>query len=842
MTLIPKQSIQGAGGKGGGGGGGHESDDSIFSRAIIDLVEVYSEGEVDGLTNGGKSLYVDNTPVIAASGAQNHKVYWEVRRGTQVQSPVSSAQTISGEDAINTIATYGTPAIGVISSADADFAVVTVGFPRLMSADEKGNVDGATVQFKIECQPLGGSYAPVARVSVRTNGVFAIIGDYYQSPALTYRADVYLRKDAAGQIDIEHSTGGGGWSVIDTVQLFESKTTPGAFVGNASLDLPEGVNYLRWAGGDGPGNSVVWFNYVSGDVITVTGKNMSRAQKQYRFELTGDAPWSVRLTRLTEDSASVKLANECWFDSLRTEIVARLGYPNSALIHWRIPAKEFSSIPRRRAEWRGIRVRVPTNYDPVTRGYNGIWDGSFKVAWTNNPAWCFYDLCVERRYGLGGFISAAEVDKWRLYEIGKYCDGLVDSGSRDSAGGIIYEPRFTLNIQIFEPREALNVLRDLASVFRGMMYVIGGVLSAACDQPADPVKLFNHANVIGGQFKFSGTGGLARKTVALVEWRDPANLYNKAVHYVANDDEATGIPRYGVNPTTVIAFGCTSRGQAHRLGKFVLLDGEVVNFSIGHESATVAPGEVIKCMIPLRNSGKRLGGRLQYALGTMVILDAPVDLVAGHDYQLSIALADGAINSRTVVFSGTQTTDTIYIETELDGEVVDYAIWVLIDLDGIQPTLWRVLNILPGEGFIAQVVATSYDPGRFNKIDVFDSAIDDALLPSVNPLNIDPVSDITVENIPFVDKNEIVQNKLHIHWSQVVDAAGYQVRWRLNAGNWHKTPQLTGTLFEMIVKDDGAYEVEIVAISVLGIPSAATLASFMIIGDASPISLSLQWA
>ena len=140
-----------------GGGGGHESNDSVFSHAVIDVIEVYSEGECDGLVNGGKSLYVDNTPVLAADGSQNHKVFWQVRRGAQVQDPFPSAQTISAEDSINTIFTHSTPAIGVITSADADFAVVTVGFPRLMSADSKGNVNGTSVQFKIECQPFGGS-------------------------------------------------------------------------------------------------------------------------------------------------------------------------------------------------------------------------------------------------------------------------------------------------------------------------------------------------------------------------------------------------------------------------------------------------------------------------------------------------------------------------------------------------------------------------------------------------------------------------------------------------------------------------------------------------------------
>ncbi len=842
----------GGGGKGGGSSGGHESDDTLFSTAYIEVIEAVCEGQVAGLVNGGNSIYMNNTPVIAANGAQNHKVTWDTRTGWQAQDPFPAVQSVSAETSVSTLVTQATPVIATITNEEADAAVVTVGFPRMMSADDKGNIGGSSVEFKIECQPYGGSYAPVARKNTKTQAV--AVSGVFQSPVGTYRSEIYVRSFTAAAVDILYSSDGASWTVAETVQLTQNQqwTIYGYwFEGYTALTLAEGVHYIKWqyvdhagvtqtAGTPGfPMNTLTWYSYTVVNTLVITGKTMSKYQRQYRFELPGSAPWSIRVTRITSDSASAKLANELWFDNLRTEVVARLNYPNTALMYYRIAAAEFSSIPRRRAEWKLLIVRVPTNYDPVTRLYDGVWDGSFKNAWTDNPAWCFYDICTSGRYGVGNYLSAAEVDKWALYAIGKYCDELVDSGSRDNAGAIIYEPRFRLNILINETKEAFQWLRDLASVFRGMMYIINGILTTRCDQPADPVKLFAPANVINGQFKFSGTGALARKTVALVSWRDPADMYNTKVEYVP--DEAA-IRRYGINPTEVVAVGCTSRGQAHRVGKWVLLDGEVMAFGVGHDAAKVEPGNILACQIPLRSSGQRLGGRVQYVLGTMAILDAPVSLIAGRSYQLYVIIADGSINGRAVVFTESATTDTLTLASEFDGEVVDGAIWILADLDDIKFTLWRVLDIKEGEGFTATITAISHDQDKYAKIDTFDSAIDASLLPAINPLSIAAPETVTIENLSFTDLNNIAQNKLHVHWSQVPDAMRYQLRYRVNGGNWINATVMSGTLFELLIKDDGAYDFGVAAVSVLGASSPFTESSVTITGEATALNFDAQWS
>jgi len=839
--MTDRHSIQGAGGGKGGGGGGHEADDTLFSTAYIEIIEVVGEGQMRGLTNGAKSIYLDDTPLIDSAGNRNHQVGWSIRTGWQAQPPFPAVESISAETQIGTRVMQATPIVATITDADADYAVLTVGIPRLMSMDDKGNINGTNVEFKVECQPSDGAYTVVSRPASVEKGLYDAGHGYFQSPAATYAADAYILAAAAGDVVIEKSIDGTTWTTADTVQPQQKIKGQGYFTASVTLDLPEGVNYLRWTGAPVAGNSVQWTYYGAAGSIKIEGKTGSRYQRQFRFPLIGTAPWAVKLTRISDDSTSTKLANELYFDSIRTEIVARMNYPNTALVYYRIPAKEFSSIPRRRSEWFGLKMRVPTNYDPETRAYTGIWNGAFKSAWTDNAAWCFYDICTAARYGVGKYIDVGSIDKWALYDIGRYCDTLVDSGRRDDAGTVIQEPRFTCNIQIKDAKEAFVWLKDMASIFRGMLYVINGQLTAVADQPSDPVRLFNRANVIDGQFKFSGTGALARKSVALVTWLDPDDLYNPKIEYVPNQ---AALKRYGWNPTEVIAVGCTSRGQAHRLGKWLLYDGEVVTYGVGHDAAFVRPGDIVQCAIPLRSNNQRLGGRLVgiAADGVTVTLDAPIALILGHVYQLSVALADGTIGSRDVIVAATATTDTVTLVSSLAAAVVDRAVWVLVDWSGVQPTQWRVLGLAEGNNpAVKTITAISHNPDKYAEIDTFESAIDTSILPAVNPLNMDAPAAITIENIPFIDKNGVAQNKLHVHWLQVETAVRYQVRWRINAGQWYRSTLIIGTLWDTIIKDDGVYDVEIVAISILGVQSAPAQASVTIIGDATYIDTMMQW-
>ena len=241
---------------------------------------------------------------------------------------------------------------------------------------------------------------------------------------------------------------------------------------------------------------------------TVSGKTTSRYQRSYYIPLTGTGPWDVRLRRITADSTQTSLQNKTFLESYTEVIESKLRYPNSALMALRVDASQFTSIPRRSYDLKLLRVRIPSNYFSETRSYAGVWDGTFKVAWTDNPAWCFYDLVTSTRYGLGSFIPESQVDKWALYRVARYCDELVPNG----LGG--YEPRFTCNLYLQSREQAYKVVQDMASIFRGMAYWSGGAITVTQDAPQDPVYQFTAANVIGGEFAYQGSSAKATRSSA----------------------------------------------------------------------------------------------------------------------------------------------------------------------------------------------------------------------------------------------------------------------------------------------------------------------------------------
>lgn len=367
---------------------------------------------------------------------------------------------------------------------------------------------------------------------------------------------------------------------------------------------------------------------------TINGKTNSKYQMQYDVPLTGDPPWDIRVTRITADNTSTTLSNDLYWDTYDTVINASLSYPNSAIIATSIDSSQFNTIPTRAYHLKLLRIQVPTNYDPVARTYSGTWDGTFKIAWSNNPAWCYYDLLTNSRYGLGRYIPANSVDKWALYTIGRYCDELVDDGK----GGT--EPRFTCNVYLQTLQEAYTLLQQMTSVFRGMAFWAGGAITTVQDSPSDPIYQYTAANVIDGKFSYAGASSKARHTVALVTWNNPNNFYAQDVQYVEDKD---GIAKYGVISTQVVAIGCTSQGQAERVGRWLLyserLESEVVTFSTGLEGAVGRPGHVVQVMDPLR-AGKRFGGRLisSRRLSVGLPTDMTLRAVSPSDYSRMIAL------------------------------------------------------------------------------------------------------------------------------------------------------------------------------------------------------------
>jgi len=318
---------------------------------------------------------------------------------------------------------------------------------------------------------------------------------------------------------------------------------------------------------------------------TITGKTGSKYQRSIEIPLKqfGEGPYEVGVERLTEDSISALIVNDLHWDSFTIINAEKFTYPNSALIGIAIDARYFSQVPTREYHVRGLRVKVPENYNPLTRRYAttgpgttaGAWNGRFKIAYTNNPAWCFYDLLTNKRYGLGRRISESQVDKWELYQIAKYCDEMVPTGNNfnvfEEVGGSSFgtqkstsipripqnmEPRFTLNCVINTQDDAVKVLNSLASVFRGMLYWASGSTALSQDRPTDPSYIFDNSNVEKGLFNYEGSSRAQRKTTCLVAWNDPDENFRQRLEYVEDRD---GIARYGVRQEDLLAFGCTSR-------------------------------------------------------------------------------------------------------------------------------------------------------------------------------------------------------------------------------------------------------------------------------------------
>lgn len=378
---------------------------------------------------------------------------------------------------------------------------------------------------------------------------------------------------------------------------------------------------------------------------TISGKTTSGYVREHTINPSayGAAPWTFRITRLTDDSSSSTLQNKTYLSSYSQINTEKFRYPNSAMVGVSVDAKQFSSIPVRTYDLKLKIVKVPVNYDPVARTYTGSWNGTFKWAWTDNPAWVFYDLVTNTRYGLGEYINESLVDKWGLYEVAKYCDQLVPNGY----GGT--EPRFTCNLYLQSREDAFKVLQDLASIFRGMVYWMGGSVTVVQDSPKTPIYQFTNGNVVDGLFHRESSDIKSRHNVALVTWNNPANAYQQEVEYVADEEL---IQQWGfVNQTEIAAFGCTSRGQARRAGRWLLyterFETNTISFAVGADGAIPYPG----CLVQISDAnkaGERRGGRLMAASSTTATLDAPVTLATGVAYTLWAVLPDGSMESRQI--------------------------------------------------------------------------------------------------------------------------------------------------------------------------------------------------
>lgn len=536
------------------------------------------------------------------------------------------------------------------------------------------------------------------------------------------------------------------------------------------------------------------------------GKTTSKYQRSHRVNLpTAGTGWSVRVRRITPNANSGTIADTTVVESITEIIDAKLRYPNSALVGLQIDARQFNNIPTRSYDLRGRLIRVPSNYDPTTRTYTAVWDGTFKIAWTDNPAWIFYDLVLHARYGLGHRVNAAMVDKWSLYQIGQYCDQLVPDGK----GG--QEPRFTCNVYLQSRADAYKVLQDLASIFRGMAYWAAGNVVAVADMPTDPVYTFTAANVVGGKFNYAGSAMKARKTVALVSWNDPADFYRAKVEYVEDQD---GIARYGIQQTEVSAFGCTSQGQALRAGQWILLtsrlETETVTFRVGLDAALVAPGSVIRVADPAR-AGRRIGGRVRAANGQTVTLDK-VDQAANGD-AVTVILPSGVAQTRTIsAIAGNDVTVSVAWSEPIQPE----SVWT-VESATLKAQLYRIVSVAEGDGLTCEITALRHEPGKYAAIDTgarIEPRPVTVIPPSVQP----PPANVGFSTYSVIEQG-IASTTAVIGWDAADKAIAYEVDWRRDNGEWVRAGRTGSLSIEVKGIYAGTYVARVRAVNALDVAS-----------------------
>jgi hypothetical protein len=584
----------------------------------------------------------------------------------------------------------------------------------------------------------------------------------------------------------------------------------------------------------------------------IRGKTESPYERSYHIrwsDFSGGGPgvtsYDVRVTRITADPAT----GSGYFSTVRWSTYtklsyAKLRYPNTVVVRTTFDAQYFSKMPSRGYKVKGLKVRVPNAavYNPVTRIYTGAdWDGTFVTAWTRNPAWIFYDLVTNPRYGLGELVNPALMDKWNLYTIAQRCDALIDDGF----GG--QEHRYSLDLYLQQDDDAKKVILDLASAFDAMAYWAGGAVYTTQDAPKAVAALYVPGNVVNGKFNYAGSARQVRYTVALVQWNDPADNYRIATEYV---EDLEGIERYGYREKQIAAVGCTSRGQAHRAGKRILLTSRLetdsVTFSVGLTGMASKPGDIIRVADPLRAGGSRYGGRLSSGNTTTVInLDAPVVLQTGISYKLAVIDANGNVIERTIT-TAAGTVQTVTVSSGFPAAPAQDMPFIVYDPNAAGK-LYRVLTVAENndtnDGFYS-LSAVQYAPEKY---DLLDSIGDLPPLPE-NPYistgTLAP-SGLIIQPGVFMGL-EGIRRYLDVSWSASTDKflSHYVLTWRRDSGE-ATSITLPETSYRILNPIEGEYDIQLYAVSLFGVLSPSisvlyTLAEVYAIESVSITGLALK--
>jgi len=721
------KNIYGAGGKGGGSKPKTptEQRDNLFSTAYLNILDLISEGEIEGFKNSNNSVYLDNTPLVGSDGSSNFEnITVDGRPGTQAQSYIPGFDDISNEVSVGVKVTQGTPIVRTVTDTAVNAVKVLVTIPALLQQESDGDIVGTSVRFQIEVQYNGGGYS----------------------------------------------------TAIDD---------------------------------------------------TIRGKTSQPYQKQYSVSLSGQFPVNIRVKRVTADSATTTLSNDTVWTSYTEVVFAKASYPNSAVVALRISSEQFDNVPQRSYLIRGIKVRIPNNgtVDSVTGGitYSGVWSGTFRSAvWTNDPAWCLWDLLTSKRYGLGDHITESQLDKWSFYAASQYCSTLVPDGF----GG--YEPRFSCNVNIQSASEAYEVIQQMCSVFRAMPYWGQGAIALSQDRLGDPVHLFTNANVEEGRFSYSNSSLKTRPNVAVVQYMD---LDTRDAGYEIVEDQAL-IAKYGVIRQDIQAFACTSRGQANRLGKWLIYsennEKDVCAFTSSLSAgALVRPGAIIKIEDQMKN-GSRRGGRIVSATVNSITVDDGSQLVFAAGNMISAIMPDGSVEIKTV---SSISYNTVNVLTPFSVAPNVNSVWVY-ETTLIPSTLWRVLRVEEDEqsgGIKYKFSCVSYNPSKYDYIEQGLALQKRKIVHYGDPPN--PPTNLKATEV-FYQSTTGTAFKIIVSWDSTLGINSYRFAWRLNDDNW-ESQTITGNSYEILNAKLGTYQFSVIAINSFQKVSRAANLTYEAFGDTS---------
>lgn len=586
---------------------------------------------------------------------------------------------------------------------------------------------------------------------------------------------------------------------------------------------------FQLANGNGSFYDVIATGESSSDV-TLTAKKTGVYYRSYEIQLPKPGrAYKVRVLRLSADSNDQYLFNDTWVDSIGEIVDTPMNYPNSVLVGLKVNSEQFgSSMPSRSYLIRGLKIRVPSNYDENTNTYNGVWDGTFKLLSSSNPAWILFDLLTNARYGLGKFVSESMIDLGQLYQIGRYCDEEVDDGF----GG--KEKRFAINTQITSRQDAYRLIQDIAGAFRGMVFWAGGMVNIMQDSPSDPVMLFTNANVKDGLFTYKGSARKDRPSVALITYNNKQDGYKQNVEYV-EDQEA--MARYGERKTEAVAFGCTSRGQAHRVGLWLLytarMESDMITFTAGLDASFLMPGETVLIQNKYR-AGKRNSGRIVSFTKNSITLDAPVSLKKSGSF-IRIINQEGKIVERDINETGDNITKVTF-KTALAtaDQPVANGVWTITEPD-LVPMRARVVAIAQGE-----------TPGSFditvvqNNASKYQAIDNGAALVPENTTVLDPTyskpSNLVISEGTYLSSPGNLSVKLMLAWEG--KSPEYWVSWRRsdegNVSNWQSV-RATEEQYEIVnVAENGRYDFQLYSVSLGGKKSEIITAVYQVKGTMTP--------